>query len=473
MEIIETSNGKLRAIYDGYIYRKYRVSKDGRVSWVCLQEKSHKCKGRLITQDNTIFRGTEHQCKRDLDPATVRRKSAHRVHKVKKKKKKTSDEEEYISVSNMDPEDVLPGGSPSSPGSVPIAPKKLSSVVPLSSTLPTTLPTASPSSSSVPPPPPEVCLRWNSYYSNMQATFPTLLNNEQFVDVTLACEGRSIKCHKVMLSACSSYFEELLSQNPCQHPIVFMRDLKFWEVQALVEFMYSGEVNVAQEKLPSLLAAAEALQIKGLTGPSQSSQQDESDYMPIQDSDEVPMSQSHKRVRKRKSTNPMAYPSRQPPQPPQSAKQMPMMHPIVQHSTSPSLSSTGGASSSGIAAQLPTSSPNRKESTSSSYHPPVKIKKERESTPPLALIKEEPLDLGKDSMETGSNNGHDLSNASSSYQASNYDRSHYSGRSLGKPQNGLSDEEDQDRLSTHSNQSDDAASLVEQKHDPGDDVSDA
>ena len=66
-----------------------------------------------------------------------------------------------------------------------------------------------------------------------------------------------------MLSACSSYFEELLSQNPCQHPIVFMRDLKFWEVQALVEFMYSGEVNVAQDKLPSLLAAAEALQIKG------------------------------------------------------------------------------------------------------------------------------------------------------------------------------------------------------------------
>lgn len=48
-----------------------------------------------------------------------------------------------------------------------------------------------------PPPPPEVCLRWNSYHSNMQATFPSLLSNEQFVDVTLACEGRSIKCHKV------------------------------------------------------------------------------------------------------------------------------------------------------------------------------------------------------------------------------------------------------------------------------------
>lgn len=72
-----------------------------------------------------------------------------------------------------------------------------------------------------------------------------------------------IICLQVMLSACSSYFEELLSQNPCQHPIVLMKDLKFWEVQALVDFMYRGEVNVGQDKLPSLLAAAEALQIKG------------------------------------------------------------------------------------------------------------------------------------------------------------------------------------------------------------------
>ncbi|KAK3920261.1 Protein bric-a-brac 2 [Frankliniella fusca] len=139
-----------------------------------------------------------------------------------------------------------------------------------------------PPSPSLPPqtaaPPPEVCLRWNSYHSNMQATFPSLLNNEQFVDVTLACEGHSIKCHKVMLSACSSYFEELLSQNPCQHPIVLMKDLRFWEVQALVDFMYRGEVNVTQDKLPSLLAAAEALQIKGLAGPASNSNDGGSNY---------------------------------------------------------------------------------------------------------------------------------------------------------------------------------------------------
>ncbi|XP_071582645.1 uncharacterized protein [Temnothorax nylanderi] len=118
--------------------------------------------------------------------------------------------------------------------------------------------------------PTEVCLRWNSYHSNMQNSFPSLLDTEQFVDVTLACEGRSLKCHKMILSSCSDYLADLLRENPCQHPIILMKDLKFWEVEALVKFMYRGEVNVAHDKLPQLLNAAEALQVKGLAGPSPS-----------------------------------------------------------------------------------------------------------------------------------------------------------------------------------------------------------
>ncbi|XP_012270552.1 protein jim lovell isoform X2 [Orussus abietinus] len=124
----------------------------------------------------------------------------------------------------------------------------------------------------LPQQPTEVCLRWNSYHSNMQNSFPSLLDSEQFVDVTLACEGRSLKCHKMILSSCSDYLAELLRENPCQHPIILMKDLKFWEVEALVKFMYRGEVNVAHDKLPQLLNAAEALQVKGLAGPSPSSQ---------------------------------------------------------------------------------------------------------------------------------------------------------------------------------------------------------
>ena len=69
------------------------------------------------------------------------------------------------------------------------------------------------------------------------------------------------------MAACSTYFENLLGENPCKHPIIILpRDIKLWEIQALVDFMYKGEVNVSQAGLPDLLKCAETLKIRGLCG---------------------------------------------------------------------------------------------------------------------------------------------------------------------------------------------------------------
>lgn len=74
-------------------------------------------------------------------------------------------------------------------------------------------------------------------------------------------------CHRLVLAACSSYFESLLSENPCKHPIIILpKDIKLWEIHALVDFMYKGQVNVSQAGLPQLLKCAETLQIRGLCG---------------------------------------------------------------------------------------------------------------------------------------------------------------------------------------------------------------
>ena len=77
-----------------------------------------------------------------------------------------------------------------------------------------------------------------------------LYQTEAFCDVTLACDNTSIKCHKMILSACSSYFQTLFMENTCEHPIVFLKDIKIGEVRAILDYMYKGEVNVAQEELP-------------------------------------------------------------------------------------------------------------------------------------------------------------------------------------------------------------------------------
>lgn len=111
----------------------------------------------------------------------------------------------------------------------------------------------------------QFCLRWNNYGRNLTNVFDQLLQNESFVDVTLACDGHSIKAHKMVLSACSPYFQSLFFDNPCQHPIIIMRDVKWTELKAIVEFMYKGEIKVSQAEIGPLLRVAEMLKIRGLT----------------------------------------------------------------------------------------------------------------------------------------------------------------------------------------------------------------
>lgn len=49
-----------------------------------------------------------------------------------------------------------------------------------------------------------------------------------------------------------------------------MRDVEAQHIVALMEFMYAGEVNVAQAHLSTFLKTAESLKIRGLTDTSAS-----------------------------------------------------------------------------------------------------------------------------------------------------------------------------------------------------------
>jgi hypothetical protein len=57
----------------------------------------------------------------------------------------------------------------------------------------------------------------------------------------------------------------MLQDNPCKHPVIILKGVSMVDLEAVVTFMYNGQVNVTQERLPSFLATAELLQIKGLT----------------------------------------------------------------------------------------------------------------------------------------------------------------------------------------------------------------
>ncbi|XP_018024878.1 broad-complex core protein isoforms 1/2/3/4/5 isoform X16 [Hyalella azteca] len=110
-------------------------------------------------------------------------------------------------------------------------------------------------------------LKWNNHQAHFVDILTFLREKGMFVDVTLACGGKIYSAHKFVLSTCSDYFQKIFSKNTSTNPIVFMKDVSCNDIEALLDFMYHGEVNVPQSSLGSLIKTAEGLQIKGLAVP--------------------------------------------------------------------------------------------------------------------------------------------------------------------------------------------------------------
>ena len=120
------------------------------------------------------------------------------------------------------------------------------------------------------------CLRWNDFEGNISSALRELREDKDFFDLTLACDDEQIQAHKVILSACSPFFRSVLRRNPHQHPLLYLKGVKYTDLQAVLNFMYQGEVNVAQEELNSFLAVAEDLKVKGLTQNNEKSEKQRS-----------------------------------------------------------------------------------------------------------------------------------------------------------------------------------------------------
>ncbi|CAG0897393.1 unnamed protein product [Darwinula stevensoni] len=109
-------------------------------------------------------------------------------------------------------------------------------------------------------------LRWNSHHGETFRNFERLRNREMFVDATLSCNGQQIKCHRVVLSAGSDYFEKILNREEMGSHTVHFYGVDMHLLRLLVDFMYCGEVEVPSADLEKFINLAEDLEVKGLKG---------------------------------------------------------------------------------------------------------------------------------------------------------------------------------------------------------------
>lgn len=109
------------------------------------------------------------------------------------------------------------------------------------------------------------CLTWKDYNSNFSKEFGEFRKHEDFFDVTLACEENTITAHKIVLSAASDFFKNILRKHKHEHPLIYLTEVKISDLQSILDFIYTGETEVAERDLESLLATATRFKVKGLT----------------------------------------------------------------------------------------------------------------------------------------------------------------------------------------------------------------
>ena len=109
------------------------------------------------------------------------------------------------------------------------------------------------------------CLKWNDFQQNIRESFSELSDDQEFADITLVCEdSENIKAHKVIISASSPVFRDILKISKNSHPLIYMRGVKAKNLSYIVDFMYYGEVSIHQDELNNFLTLAEELKLKGL-----------------------------------------------------------------------------------------------------------------------------------------------------------------------------------------------------------------
>ncbi|XP_064093101.1 longitudinals lacking protein, isoforms H/M/V-like isoform X4 [Macrobrachium nipponense] len=138
-------------------------------------------------------------------------------------------------------------------------------------------------------------LKWNNHRSTFFHVLSTVRSKESYCDVTLACDGKFYPVHKLVLSTCSDYFERMFERTNCKHPIIVLKDIRHEELEALLNYMYVGEVNVLQNELAGLIKAAECLMIKGLAVPDEAPSQTKESKRTYHSSGDSPHAKRRKR----------------------------------------------------------------------------------------------------------------------------------------------------------------------------------
>ncbi|ELU13145.1 hypothetical protein CAPTEDRAFT_119690 [Capitella teleta] len=101
----------------------------------------------------------------------------------------------------------------------------------------------------------------NEFLQEMSATLRDMRHSDEMVDVVLVFEETRVKCHRLVLAASSEYFRRMLQTDMQERDA---SEIAFKEVSStigllLVEYLYTGNIELSTENAQELLAVSDRL----------------------------------------------------------------------------------------------------------------------------------------------------------------------------------------------------------------------
>ena len=117
-------------------------------------------------------------------------------------------------------------------------------------------------------------LKWNDFQNNISVSFNKLRNKSEFYDVTLVSDDqKQVSAHKVVLSSCSTFFNNILEKNKHSHPMLCLYGISSVQLEIVLDYIYFGEVKIYSENINKFLDIAEKLELDGLKGLKENNQE--------------------------------------------------------------------------------------------------------------------------------------------------------------------------------------------------------
>ena len=109
-----------------------------------------------------------------------------------------------------------------------------------------------------------ICIKWEDFKTAVSCSFDRLREDNDFVDVTLISDDKAkLKGHKVVLSACSPFFKDVLKENPHEHPLLYLSGVDAKALKLVLDYIYKGEVQLDCDYIEYFFEVAGKLQLSG------------------------------------------------------------------------------------------------------------------------------------------------------------------------------------------------------------------